>query len=299
MGKSQGKRRLYALVKVNWKALAGAVLCAGLVFAAVFTVSAATAEEGAEIPVVMYHSVLKDEARHGKYVIAPEEFESDLDYLEKHGYTTILISDLIAYTKGGELPEKPILLTFDDGYYNNYLYAFEIAKKHNVKFVISPIGYFADFYTESGERNAYYTHATWDELREMADSGLVEVQNHSYDLHKNANGRTGVKKASGETEAQYEQRLTEDLLRAQNAIEEHVGARPTTMVYPFGAVSKATPGIVKKLGFSATLTCEERTSRVTRDPESLYGLGRYLRVSGVTSREFFEKKMKLKESEKP
>lgn len=299
MEKSQGKKRLYASVRINWKALLGAVLCTGLAFAAVFTVSAATTEEGVEIPIVMYHAVLKDESRHGKYVISPEEFESDLEYLEDRGYTTVLISDLIAYTKGGELPEKPILLTFDDGYYNNYLYAFEIAKKHNAKFVISPIGYFTDFYTESGEQNAYYTHATWDELREMADSGLVEVQNHSYDLHKNANGRLGVKKASGETDAQYEQRLTEDLLRAQNAIKEHVGILPTTMVYPFGAVSKATPKIVKKLGFSVTLTCEEQVSRVTRDPESLYGLGRYLRVSGAASKDFFEKKMKLKESGKP
>lgn len=292
-----GKKRIYTVVRVRKKALLGAVLTAAACFAALFTVSAATAGdggkgkgEGIELPVVMYHSMLKDEKYHGKYVISPAEFESDLAYLRDRGYTPVLMSELIAYTEGGELPEKPILLTFDDGYYNNYLYAFEIAKRYQSKFVISPIGRYADQYTDTPDENAYYSHATWSELREMADSGLVEVQNHSYDLHRD---ETGVKKRSGETGEQYRARLTADLVKAQDAIEEHVGARPTTFVYPFGAVSKATPDIVKELGFSATLTCEERVSRVTRDPQSLYGLGRFLRVSGVSSKEFFEKKMKL------
>ena len=151
----------------------------------------------------MYHSLLKDEARHGKYVISPAEFENDLQYLKKHGYTTILMSDLIAYTQGKELPEKPVLLTFDDGYYNNYLYAFELAKQYQCKFVISPIGYYADQYTDTPDENAYYSHATWEELQEMAESGLVEVQNHSYNLHKSDGSRLGVKKVSGETETQY------------------------------------------------------------------------------------------------
>lgn len=294
MLEKQRKKRFYALFRINVKMLCAAALSVALCAAAVITVSAVTAEEGVEIPVVMYHSVLKDEARHGKYVISPAEFENDLNYLKKHGYTTILMADLIAYTQGGELPEKPVLLTFDDGYYNNYLYAFETAKQYQSKFVISPIGFYSDKYTDTPDENAYYSHATWDELKEMADSGLVEVQNHSYNLHKSEGGRLGVKKASGETEQQYESMLTQDLLKAQEEIERHVGVRPTTFVYPFGAVSKDTPGIVKKLGFSATLSCEEKISRVTRDPESLFYLGRYLRVSGGTSQDFFEKRMKLK-----
>lgn len=288
MGKGTRKKGLYRTFKVNWRILGAAVLGAAAIFAAVFTVSAARAEETVKIPVVMYHSVLKDESRHGKYVISPAEFENDLLYLKEHGYETILISDLIAYTQGGTLPEKPILLTFDDGYYNNYLYAFELAKKYRCKFVISPIGYYSDYYTETGEKNGYYTHCLWEQLREMADSGLVEVQSHSYNLHK-SRGRVGVKKLSGETEAQYEAMLTEDLLLAQKKIKAEVGKAPTAFVYPFGAMSKTTPELIRKLGFSATLTCEEKVSSVSRDPESLYGLGRYLRVSGVSSQRFFQK----------
>lgn len=281
------------LVKVNLKILAAAVLMV-LGAAALFTVSAMEWEKGVEVPVVMYHSVLKDEKYHGKYVISPAEFENDLQYLKSHGYTTILIQDLIEYTKGGELPEKPVLLTFDDGYYNNYLYAFELAKRYQCKFVISPIVYYTDQYSESQEKeSAYYSHATWEELKEMVNSGLVEVQNHSYNLHQGQGKVIGVKQLPGEREDQYEKRLSEDLLTAQQEIEKNIGTLPTTMVYPFGAVSKATPGIVKKLGFLASLSCEEKISRVTRDPNSLYDLGRFLRVSGGTSTDFFQKRVKL------
>ncbi len=284
----KGKPGIYILWKVNVKALLGAVLCA----AAVVTVRAAAVPRGVDVPVVMYHALLKDEARHGNYVISPAEFENDLQYLKKHGYTTVLVADLIAYTRGeGELPEKPILLTFDDGYYNNYLYAFEIAKRYQCKFVISPIGFWADWYTETGEENAYYTHATWGQLREMADSGLVEVQNHSYDLHKSG---MGVKKVPGESEEQYRKRLTEDVTLAQETIEAHLGKRPTAFFYPFGAMSRTTPGLIREMGFAATFTCEEHVSCITRDPGSLYGLGRYLRVSGVSSERFFMEKVGLK-----
>lgn len=283
--------KLYGSFKLNWKGLLLAAALTASAFAAFFTVSAAVAEERVKIPIVMYHSVLKDESRHGKYVISPAEFETDLIWLQQHGYTTILISDLIAYTQGAPLPEKPVLLTFDDGYYNNYLYAFEIAKKHRAKFVISPIGYYSDRYSETGETNGYYSHCLWSQLKEMSDSGLVEVQNHSYNLHKN--GGAGVKRRSGETVQQYRLRLSEDLNQAQQRIEAETGALPTALVYPFGAVSRETPEIVKELGFACTLTCEEHISAVSRDPDSLYDLGRFLRVSGGSSQDFFEKKMGL------
>lgn len=285
------QKGLFALVKINVKMLGLITLC--LLLGAGALMAAAATTGGVEVPVVMYHAVLKDEARHGQYVISPAEFEGDLQYLRDHGYTTVLIEDLIAYTKGGELPEKPVLLTFDDGYYNNYLYAYPLAQKYKSKFVISPIGRYTDLYTDTPDENAYYSHCTWDELREMAGSGLVEVQNHSYDLHESSGGRLGVKQLPGESDSRYRQMLEGDLGKAQKEIEEQLGLRPTAFVYPFGAMSKATPGIVKGMGFQCTLSCEEKVCRVTRDPESLFGLGRFLRRSGVGSQEFFEKKMKL------
>lgn len=252
----------------------------------------ADAEDAVKLPIVMYHSLLKDKAYHGEYVISPDDFESDLKYLIDHGYETILIQDLINYTKGGTLPEKPVLITFDDGYYNNYLYGMEIAQRLNCKFVVSPIATVSELFTASPDENAYYSHLTWAMLKEMSDSGLVEVQNHSYDMHT-IGSRKGVRQKKGESNDDYARAISEDLLKAQDEIEKHIGKRPTSFAYPFGAVSKSTPEIIKSLGFSATLTSAEKISTISRDPDSLYDLGRFVRPAGISSEEFFEKKMKL------
>ena len=291
--KSEQKGRLYALVRLDLRLLLMGLLTVLLGTAAVITARAMAGAGSVDIPIVMYHSVLKDRAYHGKYVVSPAEFENDILYLKEHGYTTILMEDLINYTKGGSLPEKPILLTFDDGYYNNYLYAFPLAKQYRVKFVISPIGRYTDLYSESGEANGYYSHATWEHLREMTESGLVEVQNHSYDMHEQRGGALGVKQRTGETDSAYKARLTADLGRAQEVFKANLGKAPSTFVYPFGAMSKSTPDIINDMGFSATLLCREKVSTVTRDPESLYALGRFLRESGISSKEFFENKINL------
>ncbi len=281
---------LFATLRINLRVLVTALLSAAIGLGAVFTVSAMTAGETVRVPVVMYHAVLKDQARHGKYVVSPSEFENDLLYLKKNGYTTVLVQDLIDYAKhGGQLPEKPILLTFDDGYYNNYLYAYSIAQKYQCKFVISPVIRWTEHYSETGECNAYYTHANWDQLKEMTDSGLVEIQNHSYNLHQSQGGRVGAEKLAGESASQYRALLTADLTKAQEALAEHLGIRPTAFVYPFGAISRESPEIVREMGFEATMTCRERVNEIRRDEESLYNLGRFLRPSGVSSQAFFQK----------
>lgn len=287
------KGHVFAIIRLDMRVLALGLLGVLLGTVVAVTASAMAPKEGVQVPIVMYHSVLKDEKYHGKYVISPAEFENDILYLKEHGYTTILMEDLINYTKGGELPEKPVILTFDDGYYNNYLYAFELAKKYRVKFVISPIGRYTDLYSGTDEANAYYSHATWEQLKEMAESGLVEIQNHSYDMHEERGGALGVKQRPGESDSAYRERLEADVNRAQEAFKTNLGTAPSTFTYPFGAVSKTTPDIIKELGFSATFTCRETVSTVTRDPESLFGLGRFLRESGKSSKEFFEKRMKL------
>lgn len=286
MGKRR-KRGFFALWSLDLRALLGAaLLIAGA--AGAITVTALAAQEGVEVPVVMYHSMLKDESQHGKYVVSPAEFEQDLLWLKEHGYTTVSTADLIAYTQGGSLPEKPVMLTFDDGYYNNYLYAYPIAKQYGCKFLLSPIGRYADAYSQSGEVNAYYTHATWEQLREMTGSGLVELGNHSYNLHDAKQAR-GVERRPGEGDEAYRARITADLTKAQEAFRRELGEAPKTFVYPFGAMSEGVGEIIREMGFEVTFTCREKTSKVTREKESLYGLGRYLRPSGVSSGEFFRK----------
>ena len=213
---------------------------------------------------IMYHAVMDDASRLGKYVISPEELESDFKWLSENGYTAVLSEDLINYTENGAaLPEKPILLTFDDGYYNNYLYAYPTAKRYGMKFVLSPIGKYVDLYTETPDKSPYYAHCTWDMLREMQSSGVVEIANHTYDLHSSDGARLGTKQLSGES-LEDTKLLTEDVTLFQQKAEENLQSKPVLFAYPFGAVSEGEPEIIKNLGFKVTLSCEERVSTVTR-----------------------------------
>ena len=88
------------------------------------TIAAITTGEAAQrpidLPVLMYHGVNSRENRAGDYVITPEALRQDLVWLKKNGYHTVVIQDLLDYVDHGTpLPEKPVMLTFDDGYYNN------------------------------------------------------------------------------------------------------------------------------------------------------------------------------------
>lgn len=242
--------------------------------------AAATPEGGVAVPVIMYHSILNNPSRKGDYVITPDQFEGDLQYLQENGYTTVVMADLIAYVKEGvPLPEKPVVLTFDDGYYNNYRYAHPLLEQYEMRAVISPIGVWSEHYTahpsECDRDN--YSHLTWEQLREMTQSGVWEIQNHSYDLHRLEQNQKGAAKRKGESDADYRKRLKTDLETAQKQLTQQVGVTPTTFAYPFGAISTVSQAVLEEMGFVASLSCEERTPILTRDPACLWRLGRYLR----------------------
>jgi len=260
------------------------VVCSG----AVSQANATNVKDGIKLPILMYHSMLMDQKYQGKYVISPDTFENDLIYLKKNGYTTIVMQDLLDYVdKKSPLPPKPILLTFDDGYYNNYLYAYPLIKKYNAKIVISPIGYYTDLFSESNPDHPNYSHCTWDEINEMMDSGLVEFQNHTYNLHASKGVRVGAGKLKRESTASYAEVLSQDLGRLQQEMKENTGYSPTTFVYPFGVVSDESISIIKNLGFRASMTCMAKMNYITTDPQCLYKLGRYLRPMGASSDRYF------------
>ena len=238
----------------------------------------------------MYHSILKDSSRSNKYTVTPAVLEEDLKYIKDKGYTTVTIADLISYVYDNKpLPEKPIVLTFDDGHYNNYGYLFPLLEKYDMKAVISIVGSYTDKFTETDEANLNYSYLRWKDIKELMDTGRIEFQNHTYNLHSNTGKRIGTKKIKGETDEHYKSILKDDILKLQQEFEENTHYTPQCFTYPFGGISNASLDIIKELGFKASLSCEQGINKLTKNPNSLYLLKRYNRPSYISTYNFFQK----------
>lgn len=272
-------------------ALALIVSVAGIVARVAVATNASAQPGGIELPIVMYHHILKDQSRLNKYTISPDEFRRDMQYLQDNGYTPVLMQDLLLFVQEGvPLPDKPVMITFDDGYESFHEYAYPILKEFGFKAVFSVVGTYADQYTRVDDHHIRYSHCTWNQLALLQESGLVEVQNHSYNLHLNENGRHGAKMKRGESPVLYQKLLSEDLSQMQKACQENLrGWTPTTFTYPFGQISPEALPVLKQMGFSAALTCQEKLNYLTGDPEQLYHLNRFNRPHDLSLADILEK----------
>ncbi len=283
----------------RWRRMGGfvlavtvACLAARLLVPAKQPVAVAPAGAGIPLPIIMYHSIVDELSRIGPYVISPAELESDLRYLQRQGYQTVTVADLLRHVEeGAPLPEKPVMLTFDDGQYNNYLYAYPLLRQYGMQGVLSPVVQWSeDVSGKPKEQNhAVYSYLTWAQLKEMSDSGVMEIQNHSYAMHDSTKGRRkGITRMAGEGVETYQQVLQADLTKAQSLLAAQDIPAPTTLTYPFGAMCKEALPVLEALGFRATLTCESRINRITSSPDCLMGLGRHLRPGGKSSEALLE-----------
>ena len=271
----------------------GAVTLAALLAVFLLRPAPTTPVEGTpavRLPILMYHHLLKDASRHNPYTIAPADFAADLDWLLSEGYQPITMAELLRWSRGeGSLPLKPVMITFDDGYESFYEYAWPILRERNCPAVFSVIGREADRYTEQEDHHISYSHCSWPQLQELAASGLVELQNHSYDLHTyEQSGQQGAKRVAGEPVERYQGRLEEDVGRMQRLLRDWCGAEATTFTYPFGSISPEALPVLQEMGFSAALTCRGQVNLLTGDPAELYTLGRFNRPAGKTARQIFE-----------
>ena len=240
--------------------------------------SVSNIKNGKPLCVLMYHSILDNEKRVGDYVITPKMFEEDLKYLKNSGYETIVTKDLIDYVENGKsLPEKAVVITFDDGYYNNYSYAYPLLKKYGMNGVLSVIGYYTESYSKENTFNNNYSHVTWQMIKEMNNDGVFEIQNHTYNLH-DLKKRKGILKQKAETDQEYEKMLKSDIGKNQRLLEINCGITPMAFTCPFGAINEKALDVIKSMGFKVTYGCEEGVNYITRDPECLYELKRYNRT---------------------
>lgn len=249
-------------------------VCVAVVTPVAGFAQAATESDEILLPVLMYHSVLK--SKNGVYIVSPTQFEEDIKQIIEAGYTTVFPSEIIAYCEGtGELPEKPVLITFDDGHYNNMFYALPILKKYSAKAVINIIGAFSEYSTSSGDdSNPNYSHLTWEQIGELSQSGCFEIGNHTYNMHK-YKPRFGIMPMNGETKDEHKQVLYADIMRLQAKIEECTGYAPTVFAYPFGKYNSEIKNELIDMGFKILLTCNEGVNVIKKnDTAELFRLKR-------------------------
>lgn len=252
---------------------------------------ASKADTAVLLPVAMYHSVTDVGDSPGQYVISPSMLENDLNYLSEHGYTTVTVNDLIAYVMdGASLPEKPVMLTFDDGYYNNYCNAYPLLQKYDMRAVLSPVGTLTEQFsqTDDPEEHEAWSYCTRAELKEMADSGVIEMQNHSYNFHT-LDQRKGCLRKSGENTETYRAMFIDDTQQAQDLFTEIGIAKPICYTYPYGALNEETEELIGQCGFTASLSCEEGIASIVHDPACLRRIRRFNRDGRVTSEQFWGK----------
>jgi poly-beta-1,6-N-acetyl-D-glucosamine N-deacetylase PgaB len=271
-----------------YKKYTALILCL-LIIVGVATAATAVDNSGkTALPIFMYHNISKKSSSLGKYVISAEQFENDLIWLRDNGYQTISVQQLLDFADNGTpLPEKSVMITFDDGCQSFYSYVFPLLKKYEMHAVLSVIGTYSEQYSNIDDHNPEYAYVTWDEIAEMSASGYVDIGNHTYDMHM-VGQRKGCSMKKGEDEEKYRALLTEDLTKAQDKIAEATGSAPVLFTYPYGSYCKKAREVVREMGFRISLGCEEKVNYLSpSDPDALYMLKRFNRPSGKSSSSYF------------
>ena len=133
----------------------------------------------AKVAIFCYHEI---DRPNDSFAISSGRFESHLKYLQKAGYHFVTLDEYLAYTDGKlNLPEKSVMITFDDGYQSFYTKVYPLLKKYDVPAMLAIVTSWTD---GEGLPTDVRAVATWDELREMEKNGLVTIVSHSHALHK-------------------------------------------------------------------------------------------------------------------
>ena len=212
-----------------------------------------------EIPILMYHYVSAppggaDSVRKDLSV-SPERFESHLAYLRDSGYHTISLDDMMyALTQGRPLPEKPVILTFDDGYVDNYLNAFPLLSRYGM---VGNFFIITDFVNDGRPE-----YMTWPQIEQMAAAGQ-HFGSHSRN-HPDLRGKP----------LDY---LVWQALGGAEAIQKHLGYHPRWIAYPSGDYDAQTIAVYKSANYWGGLTISPGTTERLAD---IFELPR-LRVRGA------------------
>lgn len=251
-------------------------------FLNVLSPAALSADEiSAQVPILMYHHLSEDVTN--SEMVSPEQFEAQIRALSEAGYTGVSFDELQAYVLRGEpLPEKPVVITFDDGYRSNYTLAYPILQKYSMKATIFAVGvsFGTDHYKDTDY--AITPHFGAAEAAEMTASGLISIQSHTYDMHQWPPYETGsavrenILQLSSESEEAYVQALTADFTRSRALLEDATGRPVDVLAYPAGQYSTLAQVTLQSLGVHVTLSTNPGVNTVVKGlPQTLYAMLRF------------------------
>lgn len=197
------------------------------------------------IPVIMYHSIDRND-KITKLSVSPESFERQMAFLRAHRYNVVGLDAIVRYLEKKEpLPPKTIAVTFDDGYYNNYEHAFPVLKKYRIPATIFVI---VDKIGQPG-------YLGWDQIREMAGSGVVTIGSHT-NTHPFL---TGLSTAA----------LTEELKGSKDALELALGAPVDSVCYPMGACDDRVERLAREAGYRCAVATNPGPRKADDDPYAI------------------------------
>jgi len=247
----------------------------------------------AEVTVLTYHDIVTNPGKD-KYGVSTAAFEEQLDYLKQHGYHPISLGTYIKASQGEtKVPPKAVMLTFDDGlvsYKNNVV---PILERYRFPSVLSIVTGWVDGQDQPGEYRGKLL--SWNELRQLQKSPLVEIVSHSHDLHHwitsgpqesqspaGITHRYDLKTRSYESESSFEQRIRSDLLVTRRRFRQMLGHPPLALTWPYGAYDAITMKIARSVGFGYQFTLDEGPAGFTELPD----VRRYIVLQEHTLKQF-------------
>lgn len=201
------------------------ILLTMMIFVSIILIQVKNQED---IPVLMYHSI-----GEGKnfMTVSPKNFDEQMNYLKINGYNTITMDELYNHMVNKlPLPNKSILITFDDGYVDNYIYAYPILKKYNFKATVFII---TDYIDITNKSNSYYL--TLNQLKDMQGNN-IDIESHT--VHH-------VKLSHLSDVQQFE-----ELSNSKKILEGFLNKKVNYIAYPFGNYNKDTLKIAEKVGYN-------------------------------------------------
>lgn len=236
--------------------------------------------------ILQYHHV--SETLPAVTSVSANTFTKHLSYLKEHNFNVIALNELIsAIQQGKTLPEKAVAITFDDGYNNNYEQAAPILEKFGYPYTIFVNPTLID------EGKGYVMG--WDKLKELASKGALianHTAQHDY-LHI---------KLKDESDAQWQARIKQDILRSQQRIKEEIGHDYKYLAYPYGEFNNKLQALVEELGFigigqhSGAVNKNANFTRLPRFPASGFYSKLDTLITKLNSRAFSIKTLDYQDS---